>query len=290
MVIEISFTPALSSVGRERNITRVLAALCRVTEDRSVTRTGWKGPVEFLAVDLDSQRRRHTFLCVHQVQLQLTFARLRSSLQAEYDREGVRTTTRPTVRRTGMYVGPVALRVGLAHDEEAVFTKLVVVVGCECKFAVVVVGLADLWNRDFSSFTGTGTFRLAIEGIGCSPSFRIAEDAYYEPFRHFSAVRKVFFNMRLGADKNILPVPRQPRFIPGVDPVRFQVYRTTFGPWHPDWEKQGGDVWDKQDWSAYKEPGNPTNPNAWAAIPMQPIGTAVLPTSPLSGICCCPTR
>jgi endoglucanase len=119
---------------------------------------------------------------------------------------------------------------------------------------------SDVWNCDFSSFTGTGTYRLAIEGIGCSPSFQISKDAYYEPFK--TSVRG-FFYMRLGADKNILPVPRQPRFIPGVDPVNFKVYRTVFGPWHPDWKKQSGDVWDKQDWSAYKEPGDPTNPNAW---------------------------
>jgi len=119
---------------------------------------------------------------------------------------------------------------------------------------------ADVWNCDFSSFTGTGTFRLAIEGVGCSPDFRIGRDAYYEPFK--TSVRG-FFYMRLGADRNITPVPRQPRFIPGVDPADFRVYRTTFGPWHPDWKKQRGDVWDKQDWSAYKEPGDPTNPNAW---------------------------
>jgi hypothetical protein len=69
--------------------------------------------------------------------------------------------------------------------------------------------------------------------------------------------------MRIGMGREFTPVPRQPRFIPGVDPVDFQVYRTTFGPLHPDWKKVPFDAWDKTDWSQYREPGNPTNPNAW---------------------------
>jgi len=119
---------------------------------------------------------------------------------------------------------------------------------------------ANVWNCDFSSFNGTGTFRLAVDGVGYSREFQIRKDIYYEPFR--TSVRG-FFYMRVGASKDVTPVPRQPRFIPGEDPADFRVYRTTFGPWHPDAKKMGGDPWDRGDWSKYKEPGEPTNQQAW---------------------------
>jgi endoglucanase len=119
---------------------------------------------------------------------------------------------------------------------------------------------SDVWNCDFSRFKGTGTYRLAIEGVGCSPDFVLSRSVYYEPFK--TSVRGYFY-MRIGEDKNIKPVPRQPRYIPGKDPANFKVYMTTYGPFHPDWKKVGGDQWDKKDWSRYNVPGNPTNPDAW---------------------------
>lgn len=119
---------------------------------------------------------------------------------------------------------------------------------------------SDVWTCDFSSFKGTGKFRLAIEGIGCSPEFEIRPDIYYEPFR--TSVRG-FYYMRIGEPKTMNPIPRQPQYIPGKDPADFKVILTTFGPWHPDWKGAGGDPWDIKDWSKYAEPGNPTNPNAY---------------------------
>jgi endoglucanase len=120
---------------------------------------------------------------------------------------------------------------------------------------------SDVWNCDFSAFSGTGKFRLAVDGIGCSPDFTLSRDVYYEPFKN--SVRG-FFYMRLGMDTDCSPPPRQPRYIQDVDPPGFKVYRTTFGPWHPDWQAMRGDVWDRKDeWAKYKEPGDPTNPNAW---------------------------
>jgi endoglucanase len=120
---------------------------------------------------------------------------------------------------------------------------------------------SDVWNCDFSSFTGTGKFRLAIDGIGCSPDFVLSRDVYYEPFK--TSVRG-FFYMRIGMDKNFNPPPRQPRYIPDVDPPGFKVYRTTFGPDHADWRRMRGDVWDRREqWAQYNEPGDPTNPDAW---------------------------
>jgi hypothetical protein len=121
---------------------------------------------------------------------------------------------------------------------------------------------ADVWNCDFSSFTGTGKYRLAIEGVGCSPDFQISRDIYFEPYK--TSVRG-FYYMRIGEPKPTdgSPVPRQPRYIPDQDPAGFKVYMTGYGPWHPDWSKKGGDQWDNRDWSMYKDPGEPTNPNAY---------------------------
>jgi hypothetical protein len=119
---------------------------------------------------------------------------------------------------------------------------------------------ADVYTCDFSAFTGAGTYRLAVEGVGCSPEFTLGRNVYYEPFK--TSVRG-FYYMRIGEDKDVKPVPRQPRFIPGKDPPDFQVYLTTYSPFHPDWKRAGGDQWDNRDWSKYKEPGDPTNPNAW---------------------------
>jgi hypothetical protein len=119
---------------------------------------------------------------------------------------------------------------------------------------------ADVYTCDFSDFTGSGAYRLAVEGFGCSPDFTLGRSVYYEPFK--TSVRG-FFYMRIGEGKDIKPVLRQPRFISGKDPVDFKVCLTTYGPFHPDWKRSGGDQWDNTGWSKYKEPGSPTNPNAW---------------------------
>ena len=76
---------------------------------------------------------------------------------------------------------------------------------------------SDVWNCDFSSFTGTGTYRLAIEGVGCSPDFQISRDVYYEPFK--TSVRG-FFYMRIGdRSKDVIarspPAALHPRQGPG---------------------------------------------------------------------------
>src|SRR5579864_1790467 len=120
---------------------------------------------------------------------------------------------------------------------------------------------SSVWNCDFSSFNQSGRFRLVVDGVGCSPDFDLSPNVYYEPFK--TSVRG-FFYMRMGIGTQYNPPPRQPRFIPDVDPPGFKVYRTTFGPWHPDWRLMRGDAWDrKEEWVRYREPGNPTNPNAW---------------------------
>ncbi len=118
---------------------------------------------------------------------------------------------------------------------------------------------SDVWTADFST-VGEGTYRLVVEGVGCSPDFRVSRNAYLDPYK--TSVRG-FFYMRIGEEAKVIPVPRQPRYIPNVDPPGFKVYLTTMSPVHPDWKKLGGDPWDNKDWSKYKEPGDPINPNAW---------------------------
>lgn len=124
---------------------------------------------------------------------------------------------------------------------------------------------SDVWNIDFKCST-PGRYRLVVEDVGCSMDFDIRNDVYYEPY-HYSV--RGYYYMRLGEkpNPNISPVPRQPAFIPEVDPVGFTVYKTDLQPWSPDWRRIGGDVWDEphfkpalqsQFWK-HRLPGNPVN-------------------------------
>ena len=122
---------------------------------------------------------------------------------------------------------------------------------------------SPVWNVDFSSFSIPGTYRLAVEGVGCSQDFQINDLVYYLPF--MVSVRG-FFYMRMGQDSTggIFPVPRRPLYIPGVSPSTTRVYLTTMHPYHAQWGTfSSGDVWDRpDDWAAFRKSGNPVNPNA----------------------------
>jgi endoglucanase len=122
---------------------------------------------------------------------------------------------------------------------------------------------SNVWTADFTGFNTPGTYRIAIEGIGCSENFEIRKDIYFEPFRVSTLG---YFYMRIGQDNlNMTPVPRRPLYIPTVSPANTKVYITTMQPWHANWSTfSGGDVWDNPNaWAAYKKPGNPTNNNAY---------------------------
>ncbi len=123
---------------------------------------------------------------------------------------------------------------------------------------------SDVWNIDFSSFTDPGTYRLVVEGVGCSQDFEITGDAYEDPFK--VSVRGYFY-MRIGESNplGLSPPPRTPLYIPGVDPPSTKVYLTTMHPWHPQWDSfSSGDRWDRpNDWIPYKKVGEPLNPDAW---------------------------
>lgn len=125
---------------------------------------------------------------------------------------------------------------------------------------------SDVWNIDFKA-TEVGRYRLVVEDVGCSADFDIKPDVYHEPYRY--SVRGYYY-MRLGEPIDtpcVVPIPRQPQFIPGENPKGFIVYKTDLHPWHPEWKKLRMDVWDEPHFKPTKEslfyqhrlPGNPTN-------------------------------
>ena len=125
---------------------------------------------------------------------------------------------------------------------------------------------SDVWNIDFHC-AKPGRYRLVVDGVGCSMDFDISNDLYREPFRY--SVRGYYY-MRLGEPidtPRVMPVPRQPQFIPEVDPVGLTIYKTDLHPWHPDWRKLRGDVWYEPHFKPalrstfwqHRLPGNPVN-------------------------------
>ncbi|MBK1876878.1 glycoside hydrolase family 9 protein [Pelagicoccus mobilis] len=81
---------------------------------------------------------------------------------------------------------------------------------------------ADVYECDFSGFTGTGKFRLAVEGIGCSFDFEIHPDIYREAFR--TTVRGLYHNRSgIALEKPYTvftrPAPHNPNLTPGFDGV-----------------------------------------------------------------------
>jgi endoglucanase len=122
---------------------------------------------------------------------------------------------------------------------------------------------SNVWKADFTGFNTPGTYRIAIEGVGCSENFEIKKDVYFEPFR---VSTRGYFYMRIGQDNlTMTPVPRRPLYIPNVSPTNTKVYITTMQPWHANWSTfASDDKWDKPDaWAAYVKSGNPQNNNAY---------------------------
>ena len=123
---------------------------------------------------------------------------------------------------------------------------------------------SNVWSADFSNVTAPGTYRLVVDGVGCSQDFVIADDIYVDPF--LVSLRGYFY-MRIGESNptGITPPPRTPLYIPGTSPSDTTVYLTTMHPYHSDWDSfASGDQWDRTDpWASYVKSGSPTNDNAW---------------------------
>jgi endoglucanase len=118
--------------------------------------------------------------------------------------------------------------------------------------------MSNVWKADFTGFNTPGTYRIAIEGVGCSENFEIRKYAYFEPFR-VSTIG--YFYMRVGEDSNYtgMPVPRRPLYIPNVSPSNCKVYVTSSNS--TDWDgPANGNV---SNWDPYKLPGSPQNNNAY---------------------------
>ncbi|MEM1099044.1 MAG: glycoside hydrolase family 9 protein [Planctomycetota bacterium] len=121
---------------------------------------------------------------------------------------------------------------------------------------------SDVWPIDFTlPPNAEGRYRLVVEGVGSSPAFEVSRNSLRDPFA-LSVIG--FYYMRIGESIDArVPAPRQPRLIPGEHPPGFRVIRTTLNPQHPDWESLRKDPWDHKNWSAYVEPGEPTNSKAY---------------------------
>ncbi len=121
-----------------------------------------------------------------------------------------------------------------------------------------------VWNVDFSDFTRPGTYRLVVDGVGCSAEFAIRDDALFEPFK--TSLRGYYY-MRIGEPAaGITPTPRQPRFLAGEEPAGFTIYLTSLDPFDRVWKERQGDTWDEPHFKLPEEslfwhhrlPGNPT--------------------------------
>jgi hypothetical protein len=100
------------------------------------------------------------------------------------------------------------------------------------------LSMSNVWKADFTGFNTPGTYRIAIEGVGCSENFEIKKYAYFEPFR-VSTIG--FFYMRIGEDSNYtgMPVTRRPLYIPNVSPSNCQVLITNTTS-NNNWDDTGG--------------------------------------------------
>lgn len=124
---------------------------------------------------------------------------------------------------------------------------------------------SDVWNIDFK-VSEPGRYRLVVEDVGCSMDFDVNNEVYFQPY-HYSV--RGYYYMRVGEpiDPRVNPVPRQPQFISGKSPEGFVIYKTDLHPWHPDWRKIRGDVWDEphhimpeqSEFLKHRLPGNPVN-------------------------------
>jgi len=98
---------------------------------------------------------------------------------------------------------------------------------------------APVYECDFSALTKPGRYRVTVDGVGSSFEFRIAEDAYREPF---VAVARALYHNRSGIELKApyteftRPAPHHPKLTPGFA-GRLKYTRVPFA----QWGSEGGD-------------------------------------------------
>ncbi len=99
---------------------------------------------------------------------------------------------------------------------------------------------ADVYECNFSAFTGPGSYRVAVEGIGCSFPFRLDPDVYREAFR---TVARGLYHNRSGIaleapyTEFTRPAPHNPKLTPGF--AGKLIYTTVR---YAEWGSEGGDA------------------------------------------------
>lgn len=98
---------------------------------------------------------------------------------------------------------------------------------------------ADVFEFDFSAFNKPGKYRVAVDGIGCSFPFEIAEDIYRKPFQ--ITARGLYHNRSgIALTKPYTeyerPAPHNPKLTPGfAGKLKYTSVRMQ------DWGSEGGD-------------------------------------------------
>ncbi|RPI00653.1 MAG: hypothetical protein EHM72_08615 [Calditrichaeota bacterium] len=120
---------------------------------------------------------------------------------------------------------------------------------------------SNVWKADIIDFSTPGTYRVAIEGVGCSETFEIRDDIYKDLFQ-ISVLG--YFYMLIGQyNMDMTPVPRRPLWIQDQDPSNCLIQITDMHPYHAEWKTFSNNSWDNaEDWKPYVKTGNPTNPRA----------------------------
>jgi hypothetical protein len=121
---------------------------------------------------------------------------------------------------------------------------------------------SNVWKADFTGFSTPGTYRLAIEDVGCSQDFTISNDAYFQPFQ--VSTRGYFYMRECQDSVKMRPVPRRPLFLSGST---YSIFLTTMNPYDPKWSTfESGDPWDNAGngsgvsyWDQYVKTGRPKN-------------------------------
>ena len=147
-----------------------------------------------------------------------------------------------------------------------------------------------VWNVDFPGFTSPGTYRLAVEGVGCQPGLHDRERRLRESLPGL-APRLLLHAHRAGQPDGHLPAAAHAALHPRLEPrehrrlshdrhpVRSRL-ATRSRPTSGTGPTTGRPI---------ASPATRRTPTRTAATPTPPTGTATSATCRSSTTCCCPT-